>query len=333
MAASDPIRLAIVGAGLFARDSHLPAIQSLGTAYEIVAVASRSQQSASRLAEHISPHVEATTDVDALLTRPDIDAVDIVMPIDSMPAMVEKALRAGKHVISEKPVAPDVATGHRLLSVPRNSVWMVAENWRYASAFHRVAELLKSGRIGAPRVFHWALSIVMNEANKYYSTPWRREGSFPGGFLLDGGVHHTALMRLMFGEVKSLKAFTAQLREDLPPTDTLAAALEFDSGVLGTYSVSFAVPQSMDTGLVIVGEDGILRVTRTRLEITQGGETQTESFNDDSLKQEFAAFARAVRAGESHLNTPEQAVQDVAIIEAILRSGESGGRIEPERIV
>jgi len=51
------------------------------------------------------------------------------------------------------------------------------------------------------------------------------------------------------------------------------------------------------------------------------------------IREEFAAFAAAVRDGAPHHNTPDQAVQDVAVIEAILRAAETGERVAPERIV
>src|SRR4051812_35199987 len=131
---ANPIRLALVGGGLFAEEAHVPALQHLKDRFEIVAVCTRSTASAEKLAALIPHKVDIVTDYNALIARSDIEAVNLVTPIHVMPGQIGAALAAKKHVISEKPAATDVATGRRLLALPRNSVWMVAENWRYAEA-------------------------------------------------------------------------------------------------------------------------------------------------------------------------------------------------------
>jgi len=70
-----------------------------------------------------------------LLARVDITAVIVVLPITLQPSIVLKALAAGKHVLSEKPVAPDVEQGHNLISTyrqeyqPKGLIWRLAENY------------------------------------------------------------------------------------------------------------------------------------------------------------------------------------------------------------
>lgn len=100
---NQPIRLALVGAGVFAQNAHLPALLALQDRIEIIAVYSRTHASAAALAQRIGAEVEVYTDLAALLTRPDLDAVDLLLPIPIQAGFVEAALRAGKHVISEKP--------------------------------------------------------------------------------------------------------------------------------------------------------------------------------------------------------------------------------------
>src|SRR5262245_13593345 len=101
MTFQQPIRMAFIGAGVFARDGHLPAIQSLAPAYQIVAVYSRTQANADAFARQLPGPVDTYTELPPLLARQDIEAVDILLPIDVMPAVIEQALLEGKHVISE----------------------------------------------------------------------------------------------------------------------------------------------------------------------------------------------------------------------------------------
>src|SRR5258708_29016971 len=101
-----PIRIALLGSGIFAREKHLPALIAPGSGFQIVGIYSRSKENAQSLAATVPYPVDTFTEFPALLARDDVDAVDIILPIAVQPAAVETALKAGKHVISDKPVAP-----------------------------------------------------------------------------------------------------------------------------------------------------------------------------------------------------------------------------------
>ena len=184
--------------------------------------------------------------------------------------MVAQALAAGKHVISEKPIAPTRAEAQSLIDLHRRHperVWMVAENWRYEEAFVRAAELLRAGAIGRPVVAHWAQYTPMTPASKYYVTDWRRAGEFAGGLLLDGGVHYVSALRMLLGEITNVAAMVKKASHDLNPVDTLTATLQFASGVQASYLNTFAVGTPFSAALTIVGDAGSLRVERGKLEL------------------------------------------------------------------
>jgi predicted dehydrogenase len=335
MISKKPIRLGLIGAGIFAKEVHIPTLAALRDRYELVAVCSRSRESAETAARLWPGAVDVFTDVDALLAEEDIEAVDILVPIDTMPRVIEKALNAGKHVISEKPVAPDVVTGRMLLAAQKEQVWMVAENFRYEDALLQAAQVVQSGEIGKPLMFHWDLYIEMTpEANQYYHTAWRRTGTFPGGFLLDGGVHVAAGFRLILGEVAKVTAMTRQMRPDLPPADTLSSVLLFDSGVIGAWNITYAGGAPWPHVLHIAGDKGSVSVHLQGLEVTtKGGGHRNISVAGKAFESEFADFAAAIREAKPHRNTPEQAVQDLAILEALFKSAETDCSVAPERIV
>lgn len=334
-----PVRLALLGAGVFVQKAHLPALLALDSLFEIVALFSPSGRSARNVADLLPQNPPVTTDLAALLARPDVDAVDVVLPIGAMPAVVEAALAAGKHVISEKPIAPELAGVGRLLDAYAASlarfpgqVWMVGENWRYEPAFLQAAALVQDGAIGRPITFHWAHAQAMSANNPYYQTSWRRDGSVPGGFVLDAGVHHMAALRMILGEVTHVQAQTASVRPDLPPVDTVTATLTMQSGVIGTYAATYALPNPHtppgDPFLQIVGDLGILRVHRTMIEIEKNSEIERMSIRGyRGVELELAAFAAAIQSGVAHRNPPQAAAQDLAVIEAMLRSASEGRRI------
>ncbi len=324
-----PVRIALIGAGAFARKAHAPSLLELGDTVQIAAVYSRTRASAQTVADSLPYPVEVYTEVDALLFNRSVEAVDVVLPAPLLPAMVLKALAAGKHVISEKPIASTVAEGQALIARSRtcgDRVWMVAENWRYEEAFQVAAEAIRAGRIGQPLSCDLSLQLPVMPDSPYMQTAWRRSEEFPGGFLLDGGVHHVAGLRMLLGEIESVCALTASHRADLPPADTMSVALRFANGVVGTYMITYAAGSVLGNDAVhIVGSEGSLRVSRGELVLERGGRCERQEFNTFiSVREELAAFAAAVREGAAHRNSPREALQDLAVVEAMLKSAQKG---------
>lgn len=325
-----PIRLALLGAGIFARDAHLPSLRNLRDRFAITAIYSRTAATAEALAAEIGPDVKIYTDLTELLMAPEIDAVDVVLPIPVMPPVVAQALASGKHVISEKPLAPDVATCRQLLAAYQQSgqVWMVAENWRYESAYLQAAALVKEGAIGRPITCQMALYLPMPPGSKYFNTLWRRNSDFAGGALIDGGVHHVAALRLVVGEIAAVTAMTTHASTTYATADTLSATIQFTNGVIGSYLVTYAAGAPWSGYLHLVGDAGALRIQRGEIELTRGKETQVISCPKfDGVQNEFAAFAAAITEGQPHSNTPEAGLLDVAVIEAMSRSAQSGAQV------
>jgi predicted dehydrogenase len=268
-----------------------------------------------------------STDLPALLAEPTIDAVDVALPIPLQAPVVAAALAAGKHVVSEKPIAPTRAEAEAMIDLHRRQpekVWMVAENWRYEEAFVRAAAILAEGAIGRPRLAHWVQCVPMTPASKYWVTPWRRDGEYPGGLLLDGGVHYVAVLRMLLGEITGVAAMAAQVNPALQPLDTLTATLQFASGVQASYVNTFALGSPFAAPLTIIGETGSLRVERGKLELARSGEIEEiRCAYYNGVQRELEAFITAVQTGAAHRNTPLEALADLAVVEALLASAES----------
>ncbi|MEQ8672137.1 MAG: Gfo/Idh/MocA family oxidoreductase [Aggregatilineales bacterium] len=331
-----PIRMAFIGAGLFARDTHVPSLLELDETYIVTAVCSRTRQSAEALAALLPYPVDITTDMDGIFTRDDVDVINVVLPIQMLAEVVEKAINSGKHVVSEKPIATTIARGRELIALARadGQQWMVAENWRYEPMFAQAGEIIRDGGPGKVMVFDWVQHIMVDPQNKYYHTSWRREGDFPGGFLLDGGVHHVAALRQVLGEVESVTAMMTQQRDDLPPADTLTATLQMASGAIGTYTITFAAGSKVPQALNIVGSAGWMRVNRESLTAEFNGErVERSAKKPDGVRNEFEALAKTLNEGIAHVNSPEEALQDVAVMEAMFESARTGRRVEVARIV
>jgi predicted dehydrogenase len=279
------------------------------------------------------PHpAEATDDLASLLGRDDIAAFDLAVPIAAMPDLLERTLATGKHVFSEKPIAPGSDIGRNLIALHRRKpgqVWMVGENWRLEPAFMRAARLVAEGAIGQPRVAQWTNFAALRPQDRYYATEWRRSAENDAGLILDGGVHHAAVLRMILGEAASVSAVTALQRPDLPPYDTVAATITFRSGVVGGYLVSYAYEAPWPSPLLVLGDAGAIRVDTQGLELTRNGETVAEAFASAhfAVEDEFRHFAEAIRTGRLQHNPPEAALADVELVEAIMLAARSGTRV------
>jgi predicted dehydrogenase len=135
-----PVNVAIIGSGVFAEAAYLPALKAITSDVTLHTIWSRSQSSAEKLhsaAASLSSNIALEHGDDGLakvLADKEIDGVMIVLPITAQPDMVIKALEAGKHVLSEKPIGKDVKTAKALVEEyekrfqPKGLIWRVAES-------------------------------------------------------------------------------------------------------------------------------------------------------------------------------------------------------------
>lgn len=212
------VGVALLGAGIFALErkwalsltsshhnisnpdtEHVPAIQATSS-FELKVIYSRSQKSAEALAAQVqaaspvdvyydSPVVEGKS-LGALLQRSDISAVVIALPILAQPAIIRQVITAGKHVLSEKPVAKDVAEAQSLIAWydalvsqgtgtdKEKPLWAVAENWRYLeSVLYAAKELREMG--GEVASFRLERYGFVKRGDKYFETECMSSLLFP----------------------------------------------------------------------------------------------------------------------------------------------------------
>ncbi|KAG1727685.1 hypothetical protein EDD22DRAFT_1016527, partial [Suillus occidentalis] len=142
-----------------------PALQARGSiAPKLRAVHSRSEKTAREFAAQATTILSTIPDVyfdgdpssnlDAFLARSEISSVIVIFPITQQPFIVLKALAAGKHMLSEKPVAPDVATGSKLIAqyeaeyMPKGLVWRITENFEAEPGFILAGHAIAASKIG-----------------------------------------------------------------------------------------------------------------------------------------------------------------------------------------
>ena len=179
-------RIAVIGAGAIARD-HL-AGYSQHPAARVVAIAEPSQQRGREAADHHGVP-EVVTDYRALLRRADIDAVSIAVPNHLHARVALDALRAGKHVLLEKPMATSARDAAKLVSEARRRrvLFMVGQNFRFNSETQTAKQVMEKGTLG--EVYH-ARTCWIRRAGIPRIGSWFTQKRFAGGgCTYDIGVH------------------------------------------------------------------------------------------------------------------------------------------------
>lgn len=272
--------------------------------------------------------------LDDLLKRDDIKAVVIVLPILVQPDIIRRCFAAGKHVLTEKPLAKDVQTGRLLIEdykklyASKGIIFSVAEQFRFMPEFELGRKwIVDEKAVGDITQLHLKLWRNQEPGGKYYETPWRKVPEYQGGFLLDGGVHHAAMIRYVSGqEVVETHGFARQVAAHLPPLDTVNAGILLSGGGTGTISMSFA-STARATEFTIVGTKGSFFLTDgpdgfvLKLSLLSGT-TREETIRSKGVELEINAFLEAVRTGKAQSRSgPEEALNDVAIIESLCSGG------------
>ncbi|THC90024.1 hypothetical protein EYZ11_010511 [Aspergillus tanneri] len=313
------VGVAIIGSGFNYRQ---PGIQD-AKGLELKAIYSRSLKSAQNLASGVAG-VDLYSDDSSpgksysdLLTRQDIAAVIIALPILVQPAFIRQAIAAGKHVLSEKPIAKDMATAQDLLSwyeanVGRTkTLWAVAENFRYMGKFVRAAEEVR--KLGGIKNFRVNVRNLVKTDSKYYKTEWRQTPAYQGGFVLDGGIHIVAGLRLILGSKDPLATLSAQSclqQQHLAPVDTVDAVVRTQSGATGVVSLSYGSVFNESTFEFTCAE-GVVMLNGDRIMVN--GDGYEIPFEGRGVSREIEEFGRCIveDTGIAQSLRPEEALADL----------------------
>ena len=320
-----PVKLGIIGCGIAARELHWPALKQLTDKFHISVVCNHTRPKAKEFSELVggAPYV---LDYRKILENSEIEAVDIILPIELNYQVTKEALEAGKHVIVEKPLAANLSEAKKMLNFEKkySKVMMVAENFRYRTTFYRVKELLNNGVIGDPYSVFWNVFYHVDLHNRYAHTQWRLQHKYPGGFITDGGVHNIAALRYLFGEIKTGTAFTRSVNPQIGELDTISFQFETDNNINGVFNDFFSSNGYTENRLIILGKIGSIIIENNTITIKKKGlPDQIETIEDDGgYKAEFEDFYQAIKTGSRVKSTFTEAYRDFEVIIGALNSGQ-----------
>jgi predicted dehydrogenase len=298
---------------------HWPALQELRDRYQVVAVANRSRAKGEDFAKLVGLEANAVyTDYRGLLSRGDLDVVDLVLPPQFNLEVARAAAESGIHVICEKPIAvsPHEALDMISLTPTFGIQVLVAENFRYDNAVRKARALINEGRILPPFMFsyHWMQAVPLDD--EIAARPWRQTPALAGGMLSDHGVHMVDVARFLMGEVTSVQAHALDLRDDLGGSDAAVINMQFESGSVGSIQWSFAVASEQMTRILLWSEDGVLDVTPDTVRLQRQGMAE-EVFpivGLSSFVNEFKDFYAALVDGTELQMTSQDALQDLRVV-------------------
>lgn len=253
------IKFALIGCGRIAQ-RHAEHIQKYG---HLVAVCDIMEQKANDMAEKYQAN--SYLDVDALLSKEkDIDVVAICTPNGLHAAHSIKALKAGFHVLCEKPMALTVKECGDMIKAAEQAnrrLFAIKQN-RFNPPVAAVKQLLDEGRLG--RIYSFQLSCFWNRDKEYYEgDTWRGTKTLDGGTLFTQFSHFIDLLYWMIGDVRNVKAYTANYAHQgvIEFEDTGVVILEFHNGTIGTinYTVN-SFDKNMEGSLTLFSEKGTVKI-------------------------------------------------------------------------
>ncbi|WP_328441695.1 Gfo/Idh/MocA family oxidoreductase [Streptomyces sp. NBC_00444] len=242
------IKVAVVGTGAIARDSHLPALARLAEEGEVEVVAAVDIDVASAeacCAESGIPH--AYTDLDRMLGEQRPDLVTICTPPTLHRDQTVTALRAGAWVWCEKPPVPTLADFDAVEAAEGEDGGPYAAivfQHRFGSGSRHVRRLLAEQALGRPLVAHCQTTWYRDTA--YYAVPWRgRWQTEGGGPAMGHGIHQMDLLLDLLGPWSEVRAMAGRLVHDVETEDVSTALVRFENGALATVVNSVLSPDEV----------------------------------------------------------------------------------------
>ena len=274
-----------------------------------------------------------------LIDDESIDIIDICTPSGTHRSLAEQAMRAGKHVIVEKPLAMTEEECHQLLRIRDDTGRMLApiSQLRFSPDIRAVHDAVQSGKLGRLTL----CSVYMKYYRKpeyYTASVWRGSRSMDGGALMNQGIHGIDLLRFLAGNARVLAGCTRTLGHPIESEGTSAALLEFESGAIGVIesctTASPGYPRRIELcgmeGSLLFEEDslkvcdvpGLNLCRETCTEEKSAGHRDPAAASTEGHRRQFEDIVRHLTEGTPLFYPAEEAAKTVELICAIQRAGQ-----------
>jgi predicted dehydrogenase len=286
----------------------------------VAAVAARDASRANSFAaEHGIARVHDS--YEALLADPDLDAVYNPLPNGLHGRWTRAALAAGKHVLCEKPFTANATEAREIADLAARSgqVVMEAFHYRYHPLALRIEEIIASGELGTLERVEAAMCFPLPKFSDI-----RYNYSLAGGATMDAGCYAVHMVRTFGGSTPEVVSAQAKLRD--PQVDrAMTAELQFAAGHSGRVRCSMWSSNLLQMNVKVIGHRGSLSAFNPvvpqifhRLSVRSANGKRVERFaRRASYAYQLDAFAAAVLRGEIVKTTPQDAVENMTVIDGI----------------
>jgi predicted dehydrogenase len=303
--------VAVIGAGFMGR-THALSYGKSGMEARVLAVVDSNLTRAESLAASLGPAATGLTDVQAVLDDHSIEIVDICLPTDYHRDLCLRSLKAGKHVLCEKPIAPSLTQADEMIAAEKasRSCFMIAHVLRFWPEYVEAARIVKEGGIGKLR----RISCQRLSTPPAWSAGnWLLDPKLSGGAVRDLAIHDFDFTNQLAGMPE--RVFASGNIMDFSACLTLA------DGVSATIQASYSMPGGFPFRMAfrLVGETGSVEFDGGggKLAVVHNGELQSVSVSGEGLDgyfYEIAYFVDCVRNGRKPaLGSSEDARDALAI--------------------
>lgn len=254
----EKVRFAIVGCGRIAQ-RHAEHINNQG---KLIAVCDVVKEKADEMAAKYN--ARAYYDIDTMLAaEKNVDVLSVCSPNGLHAAHSIKGLKAGVHVLCEKPMAINVHDCGEMIKaaeLANRRLFAIKQN-RFNPPVAAVKQAIDEGRLG--NIFSVQLSCFWNRNDDYYANSWKGTKELDGGTLYTQFSHFIDLLYWMIGDIKNVQAYTGNYahKQTIEFEDTGAIIVEFYNGAIGTvnYTVN-SYQKNMEGSLTIFAEKGTVKI-------------------------------------------------------------------------
>jgi predicted dehydrogenase len=337
----EKVGFGIIGCGIIA-PYHIRGIKEVPQA-ELVAVCDEKKEKAQKLGKE--NNAAYFTDYQEMLKRSDINVVCICTPSSLHPLQAIAAAEAGKHIITEKPMAITLKGADKMIAACRkNNVKLgVIFQRRVSDVFRKAKEGVDKGEIG--KLILGDAYIKYYRSQEYYdSAGWRGTWKFDGGgALMNQCIHLIDLLSWFMGPVDTIYGYAATLARKIEVEDTSVAVLKFKNGALGviegtTSIFPSTIPHRIELhghkgSILIEGEDIRMWVVednegkdRDRLaELKKSGKTSLKPFDfNKGHFEQIKDMVDAIKEDREPIVNGEEGRKSIEIILAIYKSSRTG---------
>lgn len=333
-------RIAVIGLGMAAAP-HAKSLLDLSDRVEVVAAYSPTEARRQAFAE--SYGLPVSDDVDAIFADASIDALMLLTPPNTHLDLVRRAAATGKNVLLEKPLETTTARAEELveaMDVAGKKLGIVLQH-RFRPVAAALAEIMRAGRLGelvsaSAKLSNW-------RPQSYYDQPGRgtraRDG---GGVLLTQAIHTLDLMIFVAGVPVEVSAYaiTSPVHR-METEDLVMGAMRFGNGAIGSISATTSAYPGTADSIEVIGTKGTARIEGSQLiaRFHDGGEiivadeakgsgasADPMAFSHENHRAALSDFLDALETGSDPLVTGREALKVHRLIDALLRSAESGRR-------